>query len=419
MILFIYRFLFTPIAYGLAGLVALKNNKMRKFFDLRQGKPWLAKNMEGAIWFHTSSGEIEYAKPLFRALKAKNPTCKILVTYFSPSVVKSLEKIPEVDFFCPSPWENKKIWQEFLALHKPKSLWISRTDFWLEMLTQTEKAGIPMYLFAATLNENQKKFRSRISKWWYGWQLRRMREIFCVSHADQKAFATWGFPSAIITGDPRYIQVAHRLQEKRNLPLQLKPTRKVFLAASTWPEDELIVLPFFAQIQKDWSSILVPHEPTPSHIEHLESTLTSLEIPFQKWSATSMWNGYSILLVDTVGVLADIYRHADLSLIGGSFKSSVHSVMESLGAGVPAFVGPHHQNNREAVDFQNIYAEIAGNKLSFVTVVRSQQELYKHWSQIKNLDYTDVKKFLQSEFTLKERQAFDGIELMLSTARCT
>lgn len=58
------------------------------------------------------------------------------------------------------------------------------------------------------------------------------------------------------------------------------------------------------------------------------------------------------MLVDSVGLLAELYTLGQIAFVGGSFRGSVHSVMEPLAAGCITLVGPDHLNNREAVEFQ-------------------------------------------------------------------
>ncbi len=72
---------------------------------------------------------------------------------------------------------------------------------------------------------------------------------------------------------------------------------------------------------------------------------------FVRYSQAQVWPAGSILIVDQVGILAELYTWADVGFIGGSFKKQVHSVMEALAAGLPVMVGPYHQNNREAFIF--------------------------------------------------------------------
>jgi 3-deoxy-D-manno-octulosonic-acid transferase len=76
-----------------------------------------------------------------------------------------------------------------------------------------------------------------------------------------------------------------------------------------------------------------------------------------------------VLVVDQVGYLAELYSDAWVATVGGSFRRSVHSVMEPLAAGAFCVLGPHHLNNREALAFQNVFAPGSESSLAAVHVV--------------------------------------------------
>jgi len=55
------------------------------------------------------------------------------------------------------------------------------------------------------------------------------------------------------------------------------------------------------------------------------------------------------VLVDRVGVLADLYALADVAYVGGGFHSAgLHSVVEPAALGVPVLIGPRHAGSRDA-----------------------------------------------------------------------
>jgi 3-deoxy-D-manno-octulosonic-acid transferase len=55
------------------------------------------------------------------------------------------------------------------------------------------------------------------------------------------------------------------------------------------------------------------------------------------------------VLVDRVGVLADLYALADAAYVGGGFgHRGLHSIIEPAALGVPVLFGPQHGNAREA-----------------------------------------------------------------------
>jgi 3-deoxy-D-manno-octulosonic-acid transferase len=62
-----------------------------------------------------------------------------------------------------------------------------------------------------------------------------------------------------------------------------------------------------------------------------------------------------VVIVDRVGVLAEIYALADIAYVGGGFGprgsgagGGLHSVLEPAALGVPVLYGPRHANAREA-----------------------------------------------------------------------
>jgi 3-deoxy-D-manno-octulosonic-acid transferase len=75
--------------------------------------------------------------------------------------------------------------------------------------------------------------------------------------------------------------------------------------------------------------------------------LAATKIPFLR---RSKWNDEAadILLLDTFGELARVYRFATAAFIGGSLvKSGGHNPIEPAADGVPVCFGPHMSNFRE------------------------------------------------------------------------
>ena len=56
-----------------------------------------------------------------------------------------------------------------------------------------------------------------------------------------------------------------------------------------------------------------------------------------------------VVIVDRVGLLADLYRIADIAWVGGGFGGDgLHSVLEPAALGVPVVYGPRFGNTVEA-----------------------------------------------------------------------
>ncbi|MCB0379247.1 MAG: hypothetical protein KDD33_12210 [Bdellovibrionales bacterium] len=318
--------------------------------------PWLnGEPHTRPLWFHCSSGEFEYAKPVLRELKAKYPQEKILVTYFSPSVKKSVASCQEVDFSCPLPWDEKKLWDEFLKFHLPKGLFIARTDLWPMMILRTHHKKIPMVLFSKTSASPKKG----LARWMEKKLLRKLSAIFCVTSEDRDNLLKLIGDHVPVhaAGDTRYDQVIWRLSHPKNLKPLNNFHRPIFVAGSTWAGDEDILLPVIETLGREISFVIAPHEPSDKHLTALAKKLRSKDLDFSWYSQTQSWDPMKVLIIDEVGILADLYRWSLYSFIGGSMDRSVHSVMEPLAQGNLCFVGPNHHNNREALHFKDVFVD--------------------------------------------------------------
>ena len=57
-----------------------------------------------------------------------------------------------------------------------------------------------------------------------------------------------------------------------------------------------------------------------------------------------------ILVIDSIGILASLYRYAFISFVGGGFGVGIHNILESAAFGVPVIFGPNYKRFREARD---------------------------------------------------------------------
>lgn len=370
----LYRFVFAPLGLLLAAIALPFSRKLRLGLTIRiysRIRNQAVRFNGSPIWIHCSSGEFEYAKPLIREIKATTPTQEILVTYFSPSYQKAIETFPGVDAALPLPLDLPGPVFSFLLRFRPKLLLIARTDLWPELLYQARTRKIPRILFSCT--KEKISLTDKILGPIKSWPFKLLTEIHTATVKDQEILKAWlkNNNNIFSTGDTRFDQVIERLAKPKALKdLSIDRSIPCLVAGSTWPEDERVLLDACSILLKErrLQLILVPHEPTSSHLKDLEQHIAKAGLSSLRYSSATTWNGKDILLVDQIGILADLYKWGDLALIGGSFKSSVHSVMEALASGLWTLVGPFHHNNREAIDFSKLPAN---SKLKIVAEVKT------------------------------------------------
>jgi len=328
-------------------------DKNADFFEVKtKTAEWISQ--QRPFWIHAASGEIEYARPVIRELKKKYPNVPVIVTFSSPSAKKIIKGLADVDAWGSLPWDFSKDCHQFIEKWNPRCWLIARTDVWPVMAEVCYEKKIPSLLFSATFAENSSRLRGASAKV-TSWALNQLSGIHCVSQEDVQQLSRLQLQVPIeVRGDSRFDQVFYRLQHPKPVKKELRPAEgsAVFVAGSTWPEDEKVILPGFATIKAHCKMILAPHEIHENHIQSLEKQLTSLGLSFCKYSTATSWQSEDVLIVDQVGILAELYTWGRFAFVGGSFRKQVHSVMEPLAAGLPVLVGPYHHNNREALVFK-------------------------------------------------------------------
>src|SRR2546426_337336 len=125
------------------------------------------------------------------------------------------------------------------------------------------------------------------------------------------------------------------------------------VAGSTWPADEAVILPAFVDLLAQVPTarlVLAPHEPNPDHLAGIAQAAARVGLPRPvRLSQVEHTSSAPVIVVDRVGILADLYALADVAFVGGGYhRAGLHSVLEPAVFGVPVAVGPHWHMSRDA-----------------------------------------------------------------------
>lgn len=327
----------------------------RELVDQLQG----ARDLEKTAWFHfTSVGEFEQAKPLIEAIYAET---RIVLTFFSPSVAPNAESYPYADAAVYLPLDTPRNAERLIRLIEPALIVFSKFDIWPNLVWKASKHEIPIIVVAGTLHAESKRL-SGFAKPFFRSVHRCIRVHCAISEADAARFQELcaSGHGIVVTGDTRYEQVYRRAvtvePDAEFFPGQGSLKRPILIAGSTYTEDERVLLPAYQLLPENAPEdsphlILVPHEPTVERIKEIRGHLMRERLAhlcFSELTSEVDLSAVDVLIVDTVGLLAKLYRLADIAFVGGSFRGSVHNVMEPAAMAKPVIFGPTIQNAHEA-----------------------------------------------------------------------
>jgi len=331
---------------------SLFSSKLKK---LKEGRSKVWKDIadsnirESTIWLHAASlGEFEQGRPLIEAIKKQSPERKIVLTFFSPSGYEIRKDYELADYVFYLPADTKRNAQRFIKAVRPEMVFFIKYEFWHHFLTQLKKAEIPVYGVSVIFRQSQMFFK------WYGGWFRRMlnsfEHFYLQDEVSAKLLESISLKNYTVAGDTRFDRVKEIAGAAEDIDIAGKFSEgyKTIVAGSSWPADEKILTKYINESPDGVKLIIAPHEIDDAHIREIES---SLKMPsFRVTTPPDTVADYKVMIVDTIGMLAAIYRYGQVAYIGGGFGSGIHNALEAATYGMPVIYGPKYKKYKEACD---------------------------------------------------------------------
>ncbi|HET9385505.1 MAG TPA: glycosyltransferase N-terminal domain-containing protein [Gemmatimonadales bacterium] len=356
-----------------APIIARFDKKIARGLDGRRGladrlAAWAAAQRDPKrplVWMHAPSvGEGLQAKPVLETLRAERPDWQLAFTFFSPSAERLAKNLP-VDIADYLPIDRHAEVSAVLDALQPTALIFSKLDVWPELTLAASQRGVKLGLISATVAPTSSRLRWP-ARQWAAPAYQALDSIGTISEEDGQRLELLGArPETIaVTGDTRYDSVAERalrLDRSREPLARLAsssgapapPGLFTIVAGSTWPADEAVLLPAFADLLHQLPNarlLLAPHEPNPDHLAGIADRLRHLKLPRAvRLSQIEHAKPGPVIVVDRVGILADLYALGDTAFVGGGFhRAGLHSVLEPAVFSVPIIFGPYWRMSRDA-----------------------------------------------------------------------
>jgi 3-deoxy-D-manno-octulosonic-acid transferase len=323
---------------------------------LRERFAWYATNklrpLLGArpIWIHAASvGEVVAARTLISALKARLPERKILLSTFTDTGNEMAQRSAGADTVIFLPLDHPFFVRRALCKIEPSMVVVIETELWPNLLQQACKRGIPVVLLSGRISE---KAFNRYAR--FIGLFRRVTRCFAAygmqSHEDARRVARLG-------ADASRIVVTGNLKQGAAVPSITGATEDkppLMVAGSTHAGEEALLLESFLDLKRRFPGLRLALAPRhPERFTEVEKLLLQAGVSYVKKSRmdASSRTEHDVLLVDTLGDLAEIYALADITFVGGSLVNvGGHNLLEPARLKKPIMFGPFMTNFRSLAE---------------------------------------------------------------------
>jgi 3-deoxy-D-manno-octulosonic-acid transferase len=301
------------------------------------------------IWFHCASlGEFEQGRPLIEKLRETRKDIKIVLTFFSPSGYEIRKDYKHADYICYLPADTPGNAKDFISILNPVAVVFVKYEFWKNYISVLNRKKIPLYLVSGIFRAEQHFFK------WYGGffrgMLKRFEHIFVQDNRSFDLLYSIDIKNVTISGDTRFDRVSQITKEAKgiNIIKKFKGDEKLFIAGSSWKEDEEIIAGFINDDPFRMKWVFAPHEIGKANIERLERFLKTEVVRYSGFNEGS--HNARVLIIDNIGLLSSAYQYAFIAAVGGGFGKGIHSILDPACWGVPVLFGPDYKGFKEAFD---------------------------------------------------------------------
>jgi len=312
-------------------------------------RPLCTDNMakQPCFWLHAvSAGEVMAALPLIQALRSRYTGCQIVFSTTTPAGRAILTNNGvQSDCVFYAPVDISFVVNRVVGKIAPTLFLLIETDIWPGLLESLCRRGVPSLLLNGRISQQRIRFRY-LFRPVFG-----LLEYAAVqTEVDAERLLRMGLAAEkiAITGNMKFTQAISQVTSSNRLAKTspLPDGALVLIAGSTHSgeDEEILVCYRSLRVRHDnFFLILAPrHVERVKMIEHLVREKGLLPV---RWSKFKKWSNDEIVVVDSVGLLPQLYGIADFVFVGGSFvRRGGHNLLEPAGWGKAIFFGPHMEN---------------------------------------------------------------------------
>ena len=299
------------------------------------------------VWIHASSvGEVGSVATLVRELKSSHPQRRILLSTFTATGNEIAQKLSGIDAVIYLPLDFLWTVRRALSQWNPSLMVFVETEIWPNLLGECHRRGIPTVLVSGRLSARSFP-RYRKFSGFFRQVLRQFAAIGMQSGEDAARIVRLGADERKVSVVGSLKMAAARVPSSRFTQVP-RHGKTLLVAGSTHEPEEQMLLETMAELRARFpalSMVLAPRHPERfaaveellrrSGFSYCRKSLTAADLLFDK----------DVLLLDTVGELAEFFTVADIAFVGGSLVDvGGHNILEPARLGKAVVFGPYMSN---------------------------------------------------------------------------
>lgn len=316
------------------------------------------------IWIHAVSlGEVVAVVPLVKELHRRHPHHRFVVSTVTETGREAVEqRLAGVAQHRYAPLDFPWVVSRAIARVNPCLYVFVETELWPNLLRQLRRRGVPTVMVNGRLSS-----RSFARQRWgpirsfYQAMVRMISLCLMQSDRDVERIVALGADARVVqrTGNIKFDQQIHAVSDSAltRTGVGLLQEEQLIVAGSTHPGEEGALVDAYRTVVAQYPAAVLLL--APRHIERageVEAMVRARGVAVQRRTAIGQTGslpatGPRVIILDSRGELAAIYREAVVAYVGGTLVPvGGHNLLEPAMWGKPVLFGPYTDHCAEIAD---------------------------------------------------------------------
>jgi 3-deoxy-D-manno-octulosonic-acid transferase len=308
------------------------------------------------LWLHAVSvGEVLAARPVIEKLVERRPDLRLVITTTTITGQHLAQRLFPAATVAYFPFDFSFAVRRFLDHFSPRAFANMETEIWPNVARLAGRRGLKMVLANGRISDRSfprylalRPILKKIFSWYSA--------ILARDHIDRERFVAIGAPPerVEVSGNVKFdFHAEGKVLEVEEGLRRMIGQRHVFIAGSTVEGEDELLIPELPRWIEALNCFVIVAPRKPERFEIVAGLLAASPVRFVRRTEIERRERdpeqpVDLLLLDSFGELATLYRYADAAFVGGSLvPAGGHNPIEPAAVGAPVAFGPHMSNFRE------------------------------------------------------------------------